>query len=70
MPAEQISTEGGTSPREAISTTASVAKIVDLPSYLILHEARSHIVHDPQRLRNIFSFDGYLTVFDSLVAFA
>jgi hypothetical protein len=57
-------------PELVISTTASVAKIVDLPSYLILHEARSHIVRDLQRLRNIFSYDGYLTVFDSLAAFA
>ena len=57
-------------PDLVVSVTASVPKIVDVPSYLFLHEPKSHILREQQRMRNSLSYDGYLTVSDELTGFA
>lgn len=57
-------------PDLVVSVSASVPKIVDVPSYLFLHEPKSHILREQQRLRNALSYDGYLTVSDELASFA
>ena len=57
-------------PDLVVSITSSVPKIVDVPSYLFLHEPKSHVLRDQQRLRNALSYDGYLTISDELAGFA
>ena len=42
---------------------------MDLPTYLVVHEPKSYLFEQPQRLRNILSYDGYLTISDRLERF-
>jgi hypothetical protein len=56
-------------PDFVLTVASSVAKITDFPTYLTVHEPPALFLEQPQRMRNLFSFDGYLTVSDSLVRF-
>jgi hypothetical protein len=54
-------------PDFVLCVTAGVAKITDIPTYLTVHVPVSVLVENPVCFRNFFSFDGYLTISDSLV---
>ncbi len=56
-------------PDFVISLATAVPKVVDLPTYLVVHEPKSYLFEQPQRLRNILSYDGYLTISDRLERF-
>ena len=56
-------------PDFVLSVSTEVAKIVDRPSYLALLQPKAQTLEDPGRLKNILSYDGYLTVSDSLARF-
>jgi hypothetical protein len=56
-------------PDFVLAVASSVAKITDFPTYLTVHEPKALFLQQKQRMRNLFSFDGYLTVSDSLVRF-
>jgi hypothetical protein len=56
-------------PDFVMTVASSVAKITDFPTYLTVHEPKALFLEQPQRMRNLFSFDGYLTVSESLVGF-
>jgi hypothetical protein len=53
-------------PDFVLCVTAGVAKIVDVPTYLTVHVPASVLIGNPVCFRNFFSFDGYLTISDSL----
>lgn len=57
-------------PDFVVCVTAAVPKIVDVPSYLFLHEPKSLILRERQHLPNALSYDGYLSVSDELAGFA
>jgi hypothetical protein len=57
-------------PDFVLSVSTLVPKIVDTPSYLALHQPKAWILEDNRRLRNILSYDGYLTISDSLARLA
>jgi hypothetical protein len=54
-------------PDFVLCVTAGVAKITDIPTYLTVHVPMAVMLENPVCCRNFFSFDGYLTVSDSLV---
>jgi phosphoglycerol transferase len=56
-------------PDFVLAVASSVAKITDHPTYLTVHEPKTLFLDQPQRMRNLFTFDGYLTISDSLVRF-
>ena len=53
-------------PDFVISMTSALPKVTRYPTYLNLHEPTLFLHDIPNRFRNIFSYDGYLTVSDSL----
>jgi len=56
-------------PDFVLSVSTAMAKITDFPTYLTVHEPKAYLLEQPQRMRNLFSYDGYLTISDSLVRF-
>jgi hypothetical protein len=54
-------------PDFVLCVTAGVAKITDIPTYLTVHVPISVMIENQVCFRNFFSFDGYLTISDSLV---
>ena len=56
-------------PDFVISMTSALPKVTRYPTYLNLHEPTLYLHDIPNRFRNVFSYDGYLTVSDSLVRF-
>ena len=56
-------------PDFVISMATAVPKVADFPTYLAVHEPKSYLFEQPQRLRNILSYDGYLTIVDRLQRF-
>jgi hypothetical protein len=56
-------------PDFVLSVASSVPKVSDHPTYLNVHEPKSYLFDQPQRLRNILSYDGYLTISDRLERF-
>ena len=56
-------------PDFVLAVASSVAKITDFPTYLTVHEPKEFYLSQLPLLRNLFSFDGYLTISDSLVRF-
>ena len=56
-------------PDFVLSVSSSVPKIADIPSYLTVHEPQSYFLQTPVRLRNLLTYDGYLTISDSLGRF-
>jgi hypothetical protein len=49
--------------------SSSVPKVVNVPSYLTLHEPSRRFLENPFYFRNLLSYDGYLTIADSLKRF-
>ncbi|MCC6889879.1 MAG: glycosyltransferase family 2 protein [Hyphomicrobiales bacterium] len=43
--------------------------MVDLPSYLTVHAPRSFFLHTPTHMHNLLTYDGFLTISDSLDRF-
>lgn len=56
-------------PDFVIAVATSVPKITDFPTYVTVHEPKSYLFDMQGRIRNLFSFDGYLTISDSLDRF-
>ena len=56
-------------PDFVLSVSTAIAKVTDFPTYLTVHEPKAYLLEQPQRVRNLFSYDGYLTISDSLVRF-
>jgi glycosyltransferase involved in cell wall biosynthesis len=56
-------------PDFVLSVATSMAKITDYPTYLTMHEPKAYLLEQAQRMRNLFSYDGYLTIADSLARF-
>jgi hypothetical protein len=56
-------------PDFVLTVASSVPKITDFPTYLTVHEPKALFLEQPVRMRNMLSFDGYLTISDSLVRF-
>jgi len=56
-------------PDFVLSVATSVPKVTDHPAYLNLHEPKSYLFNEPQRLRNILTYDGYVTISDRLDRF-
>ncbi len=54
-------------PDFVLCVSAGVAKITDFPTYLTVHVPIPIMVENGVCFRNFFSFDGYLTISDSLV---
>jgi hypothetical protein len=52
-----------------ISTASSVPKVCDYPTYLNVHEPTSRFLGNEFYLRNMLTYDGYLTISDSLRRF-
>jgi len=52
-----------------ISIASSVPKVCDYPTYLNVHEPTSRFLRNEVYLRNLMSYDGYLTIADSLRRF-
>lgn len=52
-----------------ISVASSVPKVSDIPSYLTVHEPPSRFLNSKFYLHNFLSYDGYLTISDSLQTF-
>jgi hypothetical protein len=52
-----------------LSTASSVPKIADLPSYLTVHEPTKRFLGNAFYMNNLLSYDGYLTISDSLESF-
>jgi hypothetical protein len=53
-------------PDFVLCVTAGVAKITDFPTYLTVHVPSTVLVENAVCFSNFFSFDGYLTISDSL----
>ncbi len=56
-------------PDFVLSVSTAMAKITDFPTYLTVHEPKAYLLEQPERVRNLFSYDGYLTISDSLARF-
>ena len=56
-------------PDFVLSVASAMAKITDFPTYLTVHEPKAYLLDQPERIRNLFSYDGYLTISDSLKRF-
>ena len=56
-------------PDFVLTVASSVPKITDFPTYLTVHEPKALFLEQPVRTRNLLSFDGYLTISDSLARF-
>ena len=56
-------------PDFVISVTAQVPKVTHHPSYLAMHEPNASIFSHDVKFPNILSYDGYLTISDSIVRF-
>lgn len=54
-------------PDFVISVASAMAKITDYPTYLTVHEPKTVLLEETRRRNNLFSYDGYLTISDSLV---
>jgi hypothetical protein len=52
-----------------LSVASSVPKVVDLPSYLTVHEPAKRFLSRAFYMNNLLSYDGYLTISDSLERF-
>jgi hypothetical protein len=52
-----------------ISVASSVPKVSDYPTYLNVHEPTSRFLQNEFYLRNFMTYDGYLTISDSLRRF-
>lgn len=52
-----------------ISVASSVPKVYDCPSYLNVHEPTSRFLQNEFYLKNLMTYDGYLTISDSLRRF-
>jgi glycosyl transferase family 2 len=52
-----------------LSVASSVPKVVDIPSYLTVHEPAKRFLSREVYLNNLLSYDGYLTISDSLERF-
>jgi hypothetical protein len=52
-----------------LSVASSVPKVVDLPSYLTVHEPTKRFLSRAVYMNNLLSYDGYLTISDSLQRF-
>jgi Glycosyl transferase family 2 len=53
-----------------LSVASSVPKVADVPSYLTLHEPTKRFLTSKFYFENMLSYDGYLTISDSLKRFA
>jgi len=56
-------------PDFVLSVSSSVPKMVDLPSYLTVHAPRSFFLQTPSHMQNLLTYDGFLTISDSLDRF-
>jgi hypothetical protein len=52
-----------------LSVASSVPKVVDLPSYLTVHEPAKRFLSRQLYLNNLLSYDGFLTISDNLERF-
>lgn len=57
-------------PDFVISVASSIPKVADYPSYLTLHEPRRRFLENDFYLKNLLSYDGFLTISDRLRRFA
>jgi hypothetical protein len=57
-------------PDFVISVASSIPKVADYPSYLTLHEPRRRFLENEFYLRNLLTYDGFLTISDRLRRFA
>lgn len=57
------------SPDFVISVTSQLAKMTHHPTYLVMHEPKSNIFIGKEKFQNILTYDGYLTISDSLLRF-
>src|SRR5437660_8589627 len=53
-----------------LSVASSVPKVVDIPSYLTVHEPMKRFLDRPFYMNNFLSYDGYLTISATLERFA
>ena len=56
-------------PDFVLSISTAVPKVADFPTYLTVHQPKSALLEQPQCVKNLFSYDGYLTISDSLLRF-
>lgn len=56
-------------PEFVLSVTAQVPKVTHHPTYLAMHEPKASIFSYDAKFPNILSYDGYLTISDTLVRF-
>jgi hypothetical protein len=56
----------GSSVDFVLSVASSIPKVVDVPSYLVVHEPGKRFLGNSFYLNNLLTYDGYLTVSDSL----
>jgi hypothetical protein len=52
-----------------LSVSSSVPKVVDIPSYLTVHEPSKRFLSRAFYMNNLLSYDGYFTISDSLERF-
>src|SRR5262245_21260979 len=56
-------------PTFVLSVTAVVPKVTDFPTYLTVHTPKSCLLEQPQYVKNLLSYDGYLTISVTLRCF-
>jgi len=56
-------------PEFVLSVASSVPKVVDVPSYLTVHEPTKRFLDRAFYLNNLLSYDGFLTISDTLERF-
>jgi Glycosyl transferase family 2 len=56
-------------PEFVLSVASSIPKVVDVPTYLTVHEPTNRFLGNPFYLKNFLTYDGYLTISDSLRRF-
>jgi len=56
-------------PDFVISVASSIPKVADFPTYLTVHEPTRRFLESPFYLQNLLTYDGYLTISDTLDRF-